>query len=76
MDDETFKNEVLGRLQQIMEMLASVLPEACIEEVEEEPAPLPRIEAEQAHNPYGIGEEMQDDYRSALEKWNQKHGSA
>ncbi|WP_224982387.1 hypothetical protein [Geomonas agri] len=75
MDDETFKNEVLDRLQQIIEMLTSILPEACLEEVEETPAPLTRPEVEQARNPYGIGEEMQDDYRSALEKWKLEHGS-
>ncbi|UPU34101.1 hypothetical protein M1B72_11610 [Geomonas paludis] len=74
MDDETFKKEVLDRLQQIMEMLASILPEACIEEVEEVQAPLPSPEPAQATDAYGILEEMQDDYRTAMDKWNLEHG--
>lgn len=77
MDDETFKSEVLDRLQQIMEMLAAaILPEASIEETEEAPKPHAVPEPVQAGASYGILDEMQDDYRSALEKWNLKHGSA
>ncbi|MBU5637614.1 hypothetical protein KOM00_12830 [Geomonas sp. Red69] len=76
MDDETFKNEVLDRLQQIIEMLTSILPEACIEEAGETPASLAATETAQASNPYGIDEEMQDGYRFAREKWNLEHGGA
>ncbi|QXE92084.1 hypothetical protein [Geomonas subterranea] len=72
MDDETFKNEVLDRLQQIMDMLAGLLPEACIEDPEEAPV---SPAAPQVSDTYGIRQELQDDYDCALEKWKLEHGS-
>ena len=74
MDDETFKKEVLDRLQQIIEMLTSFLPEACVEEPEERGAIEENKVAGQASEAYSIGEEMQDSYRFAIEKWKQEHG--
>jgi len=74
MDDETFKKEVLDRLQQIIEMLTSFLPEACVEEPEERGAIEESKAAGQASEAYSIGEEMQDSYRFAIEKWKQEHG--
>ncbi|MBJ6750356.1 hypothetical protein [Geomonas anaerohicana] len=74
MDNETFEGEVLDRLQQIIEMLASILPEACIEEAEAARAPLPGPEPAQARDAYGILEEMQDDYHTAMDKWHLEHG--
>lgn len=76
MDDETFKNEVLYRLRQIMEMLTSILPEACIEEPEESAPPESGREARETSEAYSIGEEMQDNYLFAIEKWKQERGGA
>lgn len=73
MDDETFKKEVLDRLQQIIEMLTSFLPEALVEEPEER-GPTESKAAGQTSEAYPIGEEMQDNYRFAIEKWKQEHG--
>lgn len=75
MDDETFKSEVLARLQQIMEMLTSILPEACVEEAEQDLVP-GTVEPLTGSAPYSIGEEMQENYRSAIEKWQQQRGGA
>ncbi|MBU5614069.1 hypothetical protein [Geomonas azotofigens] len=76
MDDDTFKNEVLNRLQQIMEMLTSILPEACVEELDEARDPVATPKVAQASDAYGIHDEMQDDYRTAMEKWNLEHRRA
>lgn len=73
MDDETFKKEVLDRLQQIIEMLTSFLPEALVEESEERGTTESKAAGE-AGEAYSIGEEMQDNYRFAIEKWKQEHG--
>lgn len=74
MDDETFKKEVLDRLQQIIEMLTSFLPEALVEEPEER-GPIEESKAAgQAGEAYSIDEEMQDNYSFAIEKWKQEHG--
>ena len=77
MDDNAFKKELLSRLDQIAELLTSLLPEACLEEPQEkattgevdgdgQPAPaLPRSR-------YLIGDEMQEDYHTALQRWKQE----
>lgn len=74
MDDETFKKEVLDRLQQIIEMLASILPEACIEEPEETTATTVERVRNRPGEAYSILEEMQDNYQYAAEKWQREHG--
>ena len=75
MDDEIFKKEVLDRLQQIIEMLASILPEACIEEPEETAAITDKGEQNRPDEAYSMLEEMQDNYRFAVEKWQREHGA-
>lgn len=74
MDDETFKKELLGRLDQIIELLTSALPEACLEEPEpDRMPPVASDAAARAANPtYLIGDELQDDYDCALQKWNRQ----
>ena len=64
MDDETFKTELLSRLDQIIELLQSALPEVCIEETEEESG---RTEGPV----YSISDEMQD----ATQRWKQESGN-
>lgn len=72
MDDESFKKELLTRLDTIIELLSSALPEACLEE--SPPSELP--EGDDAPKPanefYLIGEEMQEDYAAAVQKWKQQ----
>ncbi|WP_136513498.1 hypothetical protein [Geomonas edaphica] len=75
MDDETFKKEVLDRLQQIIEMLTSILPEACIEEPEETTATADIVMLNRADEAYSMLEEMQDNYQYAVEKWQREHGA-
>jgi len=61
MDDETFKIEVLSRLDQIIELLQSALPEASLEE--------PEAEQGKAEGPvYSLNDEMQD----AMQRWQQE----
>lgn len=74
MDDETFKKEVLDRLQQIIEMLASILPEACIEEPEETAEATDGGTRNGTTEAYSVLEEMQDTYQYAMEKWQREHG--
>lgn len=70
MDDESFKKEVLNRLDQIIELLSATLPEACLEEpVEGEGVAEPVLVA--ATPTYLIDDEMRDGYRSAVQKWQQ-----
>lgn len=76
MNDDTFKNEVLDRLRQIMEMLASLLPEACVEEPEESGAPDGGHPPAKAAEGFSIENEMQENYRFAVEKWKEEHGGA
>ena len=64
MDDDTFKKELLSRLDQIIELLTFALPEASLEE----PEPAAVITAPL----YLIGDELQEDYQSALQKWKQQ----
>ncbi|TGU72686.1 hypothetical protein E4633_10330 [Geomonas terrae] len=75
MDDETFKKEVLDRLQQIIETLTSILPEACIEEPEGTTATADRGVRNRADEAYSMLEEMQDNYQFAVEKWQREHGA-
>jgi hypothetical protein len=75
MDDETFKREVLDRLQQIIEMLTSILPEACIEEPAETTATTDGGVRNRADEAYSMLEEMQDNYQYAAEKWQREHGA-
>lgn len=72
MDDESFKKELLTRLDTIIELLSSTLPEACLEE-----SPPSELEEDgDATKPatelYLIGEEMQEDYAAAVQKWKQQ----
>ena len=71
MDDETFKKELLSRLDQIIELLSSALPEACLEEPEENP-PAADEQAAAANPPYLIRDELQDDYDFAIQRWKQQ----
>ncbi|TSK08137.1 MAG: hypothetical protein FPO08_02140 [Geobacter sp.] len=75
MDDETFKKEVLDRLQQIIEMLTSILPEAGIEEPAETTAATGIGVRNRADEAYSMLEEMQDNYQYAAEKWQREHGA-
>lgn len=73
MDDETFKKELLSRLDQIIELLTSALPEACLEEPEpEEKPPAADEPAAVAAAPYLIRDELQDDYDFAVQSWKQQ----
>ena len=74
MDDETFKNELLSRLDQIIELLASTLPEAGLEEPEQDDElPASRETAAVVANPpYLIRDELQDDYDFAVQRWKQQ----
>lgn len=81
MDDETFRKDVLNRLDQIIELLSSALPEACIEEPEGEvDAEAPGAATGGAFGepdaagvrPFLIGDEMQEDYRFAMQRWEQE----
>ena len=72
MDDETFKKELLSRLDQIIELLTSALPEACLEEPEEKPPAADEPAAVVAAPPYLISDELQDDYDFAVQRWKQQ----
>ena len=72
MDDETFKKELLSRLDQIIELLTSALPEACLEEPEERPPAADEPAAVVAAPPYLIRDELQDDYDFAVQRWKQQ----
>lgn len=75
MDDETFKKELLSRLDQIIDLLSSSLPEACLEERETDAVPGWKDTAEPAavpsEPPYLIDDEMRDDYDVAVQRWKQ-----
>lgn len=74
MNDEAFKKEVLERLRQTIEMLASTLPEACIEEPEETAATADNAVRKATGEAYSILEEMQDNYQNAIDKWQRERG--
>ncbi|BCG47109.1 hypothetical protein GEOBRER4_n1931 [Citrifermentans bremense] len=77
MDDETFKKELLNRLDQIIELLSATLPEACLDESAEEFSESDGEEASiEAMPTYLIRDEMQDDYRSAVQKWEREKAGA
>lgn len=79
MDDETFKSEVLSRLDQIIELLAASLPEACIDEAEPVGAK-PEVTGDEtlvaAGQPYLMTDEMRDDYQMAVQRWRQQKSSS
>lgn len=70
MDDETFKKEVLARLDQIVELLAAALPEACLVETQGEQEP-GEAQPKAPVDPllYLVGDEMKDEYAQAVKKW-------
>ena len=75
MDDEAFKKELLSRLDQIIELLASTLPEAGLEEPEQDdelPASRETAAVVKTSPPYLIGDELQDDYDFAVQRWKQQ----
>lgn len=63
MDDEIFKRELLSRLDLIIELLQSSLPEACIEEA------AGKNEAGDS-TLYTLNDELQD----AIQRWKQENG--
>jgi hypothetical protein len=77
MDDETFKKEVLNRLDQIIELLSATLPEACLDESADD---LPESGSEaasiEAMPTYLIVDEMQDDYKTAMRNWEREKAGA
>lgn len=77
MDDETFKKEVLSRLDQIIELLSATLPEACIDESADGlPESGSEAAAIEAMPTYLIVDEMQDDYKTAVRKWEREKTGA
>lgn len=77
MDDETFKKELLSRLDQIIELLSATLPEACLDEtVDDMPESGNEAATIEAVPTYLIGDEMQDDYKTAVQKWERGKAGA
>lgn len=76
MDDETFKKELLHRLDQIIELLSATLPEACLDESVEDLSESGGEAAIEAMPTYLIRDEMQDDYKSAVQKWEREKAGA
>uniref|UniRef100_C6E9D9 Uncharacterized protein n=1 Tax=Geobacter sp. (strain M21) TaxID=443144 RepID=C6E9D9_GEOSM len=77
MDDETFKKELLNRLDQIIELLSATLPEACIDESAEDLSESgSEAAAIEAMPTYLIVDEMQDDYKTAVQKWEREKTGA
>jgi DNA-binding transcriptional regulator WhiA len=77
MDDDTFKKELLSRLDKILELLSlsSGLSEACLVEEQEPETSIRQIAgAEQTDTTSGSGQflmkdEMQDNYDLAMQRW-------
>lgn len=74
MDDDTFKKELLTRLDTIIELLTSALPEACLEDFPPDQT-MDDGETAKATALYQIDDEMQDDYAVAVQRWKQQERS-
>jgi hypothetical protein len=76
MDDDTFKRELLRRLDQIVELLSLScnLTEACIEEAPEETYRQSGSEGptQNTSDRFQIKDEMQENYLQAYQKWMTK----